>query len=51
MKRTISCYRLPIDGKADFLLTGDKDLLTLNPWNSIQIVSIADFKAYLAKGK
>ncbi|HHV86410.1 MAG TPA: putative toxin-antitoxin system toxin component, PIN family [Petrimonas sp.] len=31
------------DGKADFLITGDKDLLVLNPFGNIEIVSISDF--------
>ncbi|MDD3787089.1 MAG: putative toxin-antitoxin system toxin component, PIN family [Petrimonas sp.] len=31
------------DGKADFLLTGDKDLLELNPFEKTQIITIAEF--------
>lgn len=34
---------LAIDGKADFLLTGDKDLLNLNPFENTTITTIADF--------
>lgn len=34
---------LSVDGKADFLLTGDKDLLVLNPFKKTAIISITDF--------
>lgn len=34
---------LAFDGKADFLITGDKDLLVLNPFHGIRIVSPSDF--------
>ena len=34
---------LSLDGKADFLLTGDKDLLVLNPFKKTTILSITDF--------
>lgn len=34
---------LSLDGKADFLLTGDKDLLILNPFKKTAILSISDF--------
>ena len=30
---------LALNGKADLILTGDADLLTLNPWREIAIVS------------
>jgi uncharacterized protein len=32
---------------ADFLVTGDKDLLAHNPFKSTKIVSPADFEKYL----
>jgi putative PIN family toxin of toxin-antitoxin system len=34
---------LAIDGKADFLLTGDKDLLELNKFGETVITEISDF--------
>jgi hypothetical protein len=34
---------LSIDGNADFLLTGDKDLLELTPFGETTIITISDF--------
>jgi len=34
---------LSIDGNADFLLTGDKDLLELSPFGETTIITISDF--------
>jgi uncharacterized protein len=34
---------LAIDGQADFLLTGDKDLLDLNKFGETVIITISDF--------
>jgi len=34
---------LAIDGKANCIVTGDKDLLVLNPFNSIPILTAAEF--------
>jgi uncharacterized protein len=34
---------LAIDGKADFLITGDKELLKVNKYFDTQIISISDF--------
>ncbi len=34
---------LAIDGKATYLVTGDKDLLELNPYRSIEIRKLTDF--------
>jgi uncharacterized protein len=34
---------LAVDGNADYLITGDKDLLVLNKINNTEIVSITDF--------
>ena len=34
---------LSVDGNADFLLTGDKDLLDLNKFGQTTIITIADF--------
>ena len=31
------------DAKADFLLTGDKDLLVLNPFEKTQIIKLAEY--------
>jgi putative PIN family toxin of toxin-antitoxin system len=36
---------LALSGKADFLITGDADLLSLHPWRGIAILSPADFRA------
>jgi predicted nucleic acid-binding protein len=32
-----------LGGKADLILTGDADLLTLNPWRGIAILSAAEY--------
>ena len=34
---------LALDSNSDFIIGGDTDLLSLNPWRGIQIVSPADF--------
>jgi len=34
---------LALAGKADFIITGDADLLSLHPWRGIAILSPADF--------
>lgn len=34
---------LSIDGNVDFLLTGDKDLLALNPYKSTTIITLSEF--------
>ena len=34
---------LSVDGNADFLITGDKDLLELNKFGETKIISISDF--------
>jgi uncharacterized protein len=34
---------LVVSGNADFLITGDRDLLVLNPFRDIPIISIQDF--------
>lgn len=39
---------LAVDGKADYLLTGDNDLLALNPFKDPHIVT---FSAFLEKIK
>jgi len=36
---------LALSGKADFIITGDADLLSLHPWRGIAILSPADFLA------
>ena len=38
---------LAIDGNADYLITGDKDLLILEKINNTKIITIADFKLKL----
>jgi uncharacterized protein len=34
---------LSISGKADLVVSGDKDLLVLNPFRSIEIISVEQF--------
>ncbi|MFZ4555876.1 MAG: putative toxin-antitoxin system toxin component, PIN family [Pseudanabaena sp.] len=34
---------LAVNGKADYLITGDRDLLVLHPFRDIQIITPADF--------
>jgi uncharacterized protein len=34
---------LSVNGKADYLITGDRDLLVLHPFRDIQILTPADF--------
>jgi len=36
---------LALSGKADLILTGDDDLLTLHPWRGISILSPSDYLA------
>lgn len=36
---------LALDGRADYLVTGDADLLALDPWRGVRIVTPADFLA------
>ena len=37
---------LALDSESDFIVSGDADLLSLNPWRGIQIVSPSDFLAF-----
>ena len=37
---------LALDSESDFIVSGDADLLSLNPWRGIQIVSPGDFLAF-----
>ena len=39
---------LCLDGNANYLLTGDKDLLVLNPFESTKILSLTEFEDILA---
>jgi len=34
---------LAVSGKADFIITGDQDLLVLNPFRNIEIITAHDF--------
>jgi uncharacterized protein len=34
---------LAFSGKADFIITGDQDLLVLNPFRNIEIITASDF--------
>ncbi len=36
---------LALSGEADFILTGDRDLLTLNPFRNINIITPVDYLA------
>ena len=38
---------LAVDGNADYLITGDKDLLILEKINNTKIITISDFKLKL----
>ncbi len=39
-----NCFlNLAFSGKADFIITGDKDLLILDPFHQTRIVTISDF--------
>ncbi len=35
--------KLAVDGKADYIVSGDKDLLVLNPYRGISIINSKDF--------
>lgn len=36
---------LAVNGKADYIVTGDRDLLVLNPFQNIVILSVSEFLA------
>ncbi|MEA5505866.1 putative toxin-antitoxin system toxin component, PIN family [Halotia wernerae UHCC 0503] len=38
---------LAVSGKAECIVTGDNDLLVLNPWRGIEIMTIQEFLAML----
>ena len=38
---------LAVSAEADYIITGDKDLLVLNPYKNINIVSANDFEKIL----
>ncbi len=38
---------LAIDGKADYIVSGDKDLLVLNPYRNMPILNANDFLSLL----
>jgi putative PIN family toxin of toxin-antitoxin system len=40
---------LAVDGRADYLVSGDKDLLILNPFQNIPIITPAEFLELLEK--
>lgn len=40
---------LAVSGKADFIVSGDEDLLELNPFREIRILKPADFLQMLEK--
>jgi len=40
---------LSVLGNADYLITGDVDLLVLNPFNNIQIISYNSFQNNILK--
>ena len=41
---------LAVAGKADFIITGDQDLLELNPFRNIRIVTPAEFLEIVEQG-
>ncbi|MDI6891245.1 MAG: putative toxin-antitoxin system toxin component, PIN family [Thermodesulfovibrionales bacterium] len=40
---------IAVEGNADYLITGDEDLLVLNPFHNIKIVSSKDFEGVLKR--
>ncbi|MFN9860325.1 MAG: putative toxin-antitoxin system toxin component, PIN family, partial [Pseudanabaena sp.] len=34
---------LAVNGKANYIITGDQDLLVLNPFQDIEIISVSDY--------
>lgn len=36
-----------LDGEADFLVTGDKDLISLAPFQQTRVVTLSDFEKIL----
>ena len=34
---------LAVNGKADYIITGDQDLLVLHPFQNIVIISVSDY--------
>ncbi len=34
---------LAVSGRADYLITGDQDLLILNPWRNLKIITAPEF--------
>lgn len=36
---------LAVNGNADYIVTGDRDLLVLNPFQNIAILSVSEFLA------
>ena len=43
----MSLLDLCVSGKADYVVTGDEDLLILNPFKGIQIIDYNSFQEYL----
>lgn len=41
---------LAADGRADYLVTGDADLLALDPWNDVRILQAADLLTEFVSG-
>ncbi len=39
--------KLAKDGHADYLITGDNDLLVLNPFEQTKIITIRQFKEFI----
>lgn len=52
MSDSLSCRRvlhIALEGNADYLITGDEDLLVLNPFHKIKIVRPKDFEKIIEK--
>jgi len=45
-KKDNQFLEVAVSGNADFIITGDKDLLVLNPFRTIDILSPADFNKF-----
>ncbi len=49
MPRTTNSYDVAASGEASCLISGDADLLALNPFRGIPILTPAQFLAFLPK--
>ena len=40
---TIRCWKSPVNGNADYIVSGDDDLLALDPFRGIRVIRPAEF--------